>query len=218
MARYLNEIRLGKEKQRLRAIIDDVRTEFNLSTQKRTVPHITLFGPYDTDQGYVVKQHTQSVLSQYDVVPFTVSGFDTFDDTNVVYADIHPSKELKSLRRELANRLEPLTYNQRSWDLDDAYAFHLTIATNLGDRTAAVHDYLEQQYDLNMELHATRMTVLDRRRMMWEWDLPRGVELDAETATTKEAWEQTMEALAEAKGHSGRGGLLDRIRGWWIRE
>jgi len=218
MARYLNEIRLEKEKQRLRAIIDDVRTEFNLSTQQRPVPHITLFGPYDTDQGYVVKQHTQSVLSQYDVVPFVVSGFDTFEDTNVVYADVHPSAELRSLRRELANRLEPLTYNQRSWDLDDEYAFHLTIATNLGDRTAAVHDYVEQQYEIHMELHATRMTVLDRRRMLWEWDLPRGVELDAETATTRDAWEQTMTALDAARGHSGRGGLFDRIGAWWNRE
>jgi len=45
-----------------------------------------------------------------------------------------------------------------------------------------------------MELHATRMTVLDRRRMLWEWDLPRGVELDAETATTRDAWVQTMTA------------------------
>ena len=59
-----------------------------------------------------------------------------------------------------------LTYNQRSWDLDDEYAFHLTIATNLGGRTAAVHDYVEEEYDLHMELHATRMTVLDRRRML----------------------------------------------------
>jgi len=32
MARYLNEIRLGKEKQRLRTIIDEVRAEFTLST------------------------------------------------------------------------------------------------------------------------------------------------------------------------------------------
>lgn len=177
------------------------------------MPHITIFGPYDTKQGLEVKQRTQEVLSNYSVVPFTVSGFDSFEDTNVVYADVNPSTELRSLRRYLANRLEPVTYNQRSWDLCDSYEFHVTIATDLDDQTSSVLQYVEREYEIDMELYATRFPALDRRRMMWEWDLPRGVELSAQEATTKQSWEKTMREL-EQKREQTTSGVLSRIFSW----
>ena len=212
MPQYLNEIRLGKEKQEFRDIIEDVRNQFNLHQNKRPVPHITIFGPYDTKQGLEVKQRTQDVLSNYSVVPFTVSGFDIFEDTNVVYADVEPSRELQSLRRELANSLESVTYNQRFWDLRDSYEFHITIATNLGDRTSSVLQYVEAEYDIDMQLYATRFPALDRRRMMWEWDLPRGVELSSQEATSKESWQKTMRELDRQKRTDT--GILSRVLSW----
>ena len=205
MAQYLNEIRLGKQKQVFRDIIEDVRKEYNLPSRKRPVPHITLFGPYDANQGFKVKQRTQDVLSSYSVVPFTVSGFDSFEDTNVVYADIVPSNRLQSLRRRLAGSLEPITYNQRAWDLNNTFEFHITIATNLGDQTSSVLQYVKDEHQVEMELHATRFTALDRRRMMWEWDLPRGVELSSQEATSKESWQQTMQALEQERKQSNEG-------------
>ena len=195
-----------------RDIIEDVRNQFNLHQNKRPVPHITIFGPYDTKQGLEVKQRTQDVLSNYSVVPFTVSGFDSFEDTNVVYADVKPSRELQSLRRELANSLESVIYNQRSWDLRDSYEFHITIATNLGDQTSSVLHYVEAEYDVDMQLYATRFPALDRRRMMWEWDLPRGVELSSQEATSKESWQKTMRELDRRK--EGDTGILSRFLSW----
>lgn len=212
MPQYLNEIRLGKQKQVFRGIIADVRDQFNLHSNKRPVPHVTIFGPYDTKQGVEVKKRTQNVLSEYSVVPFTVSGFDSFEDTNVVYADVKPSKELQSLRRDLANRLEPVTYNQRAWDLCDSYEFHITIAANLGDQTASVLQYVEGEYEVDIQLHATRFPALDRRRMMWEWDLPRGVELSSQEATSKQSWEKTMRELEKQK--RTHAGILNRLVSW----
>lgn len=77
MTRYLNEIRLGKEKAFVKNIIQDVRKESDLSSYKRPVPHITLFGPYNTRQGSEAKRRTQQVLSNYRVVPVRVCGFDS---------------------------------------------------------------------------------------------------------------------------------------------
>jgi len=213
LPQYLNEIRLGKQKQVFRDIIEDVRNEFNLHSNKRPVPHITLFGPYDTKQGLEVKQRTQEILSNYSVVPFAVSGFDSFEDTNVVYADVEPSNELQSLRRDLADSLEPITYNHRSWDLDNSYEFHITVATNLGNQTSSVLQYIKREYEIDIELHATRFPALDRRRIMWEWDLPRGIELSSQEATSKESWEKTIQELKRQKNQT-RTEILNKILSW----
>lgn len=221
MARYLNEIRLGKEKQFFRDIIQDVREEFDLHSNQRPVPHITLFGPYDTQQGREVKTRTQDVLSEYRVVPFRVTGFDMFADTNVVYANVEPSKQLRELRRDLAESLEPVTYNYRAWDAEPTYEFHITIATNLGEKLTSVLQYVRREYDVEMELYANRIPALDRRSIMWEWDLPRSVELSNQKATTKQSWEKTMEALDQQKDQTETGsqqpseqGFLGRLLQW----
>jgi hypothetical protein len=219
MPRYLNEIRLGKEKQVFRDIIQDVRREFDLYSSKRPVPHITLFGPYDTQQGGEVKTRTQNVLSAYRVVPFRVTGFDAFTDTNVVYANVEPSQQLRELRRELAGRLEPVTSNYRSWDTKASYEFHITIATNLNGQVSDVLRYVKREYDMEMELYATRVPALDRRRMLWEWDLPRGIELSSQRATSKQSWEKTMEALDKKREQANepfsrdtaKNGIFDRL-------
>ena len=221
MPRYLNEIRLGKEKQFFRDIIRDVRQQFGLHSSKRPVPHITLFGPYDTKQGGKVKTRTQDVLSEYRVVPFRVTGFDMFADTNVVYANVEPSKQLQEVRRDLAATLEPITYNYRTWDVETTYEFHITIATNLGEQLTSVLQYVRREYDVEMEIYATRVPALDRRSIMWEWDLPRSVELSNQKATTKQSWEKTMEALDQQKEQTkvdpqypSERGFLDRLLQW----
>ncbi len=172
MPRYLTEIRLGKQRQFFRDIIHDVRNQFNLRSQKRPVSHITLFGPYDTSQGYKAKYRKQRVLSNHSVVPFRVEGFSSFPDAGVVYADVQPSKQLRDLRRELASALITITYEYQSWDTDDTYDFHITIAMNLGRKRTNVLTYLRQNYDVDMRLYTQRVAALDRRQMMWEWDIP----------------------------------------------
>jgi 2'-5' RNA ligase len=220
VSRYLNEIRLGKQKQFFRDIIHDVRNQFNLRPQKRPVPHITLFGPYDTSQGYKAKYRTQRVLSNHSVVPFRVEGFSSFPDAGVVYADVQPSKQLRDLRRELASALIPITYEYQSWDTDDTYDFHITIAMNLGRKRTNVLTYLRQNYDVDMRLYTQRVAVLDRRQMMWEWDIPRGTELSAQEATSRGSWQKTSAALTrrkEATGSEGRTrkqALLSRLLPW----
>lgn len=65
-----------------------------------------------------------------------------------------------------------------------------------------------------MELYATRIPVLDRREMMWEWDLPRGVELSSREATSKEYCEKTVRELDQIKDRPHSVWILDMILPW----
>jgi hypothetical protein len=48
--------------------------------------------------------------------------------------------------------------------------------------------------------------------MMWEWDLPRGVELSSQEATSKQSWEKTMRELEKQK--RTHAGILNRLVSW----
>lgn len=195
-APYLNEIRTGGElKSELRDIMHDVANRFNVrgAVRPRAVPHVTLFGPYNTDQGPQVKRALQAVLSKYDIVPYRVSGFGRFEDNNVIYANVEPSPELRSLRRDVFAQLKPLTYNYRSWDSDYYYDYHITIAfKDVGRKFDDIWNYVTDRYDPEFEEYATRISSLRRRDMMWEWDVPRGEELRPDEATSADSWEDTL--------------------------
>lgn len=201
MGRYLIEVRTGGElKQRLREITYDVAEEFEVrgAVDPRPVPHITLFGPYDTDRGYEVKRRLLNVLDQYSVVPYRIDGFDTFPDTKVVYAKVVPSHELRALRRAVSRRLRSVCEGYPSYDTHYWYDFHITIAfRDVGSQFGAIRRYVRDRYELSVDAYATRVTSLDRRSMVYEYDLPRGEVLSADAATTVEAWQATETALNE---------------------
>lgn len=206
MSRYLTEVRLGKEKAHFREMIHDVRDRFGLSLSKRPVPHVTLFGPYNTNRGYKVKRRTQDVLSNYQLVPYRVTGFDCFQDAGVVYADVEPSAELRQLRADLVDALKPVTSDHRPWDFKTRYDYHITIAMNIQGKQSRVLDYLRNEYELDIMLYAKRITALDSREMMWEWDVPRCTELSHKEATSRTSWQKTTFKLNELSGRAGDGG------------
>jgi 2'-5' RNA ligase len=206
MTRYLAEVRLGNEKAHFRGIIHDVRERFRLLSSKRPVPHVTLFGPYDTNQGYKVKRRTQDVLSNYRLVPYRVTGFDCFQDAGVVYADVEPSDELRRLRADLVDALKPVTSDHRPWDFESRYDYHITIAMNIQSKQSRVLDYLRREYQMDMRFYAKRITALDNREMMWEWDVPRRTELSSEEATSRASWRKTTIKLNELSGGGSENG------------
>lgn len=195
---YLNEVRLGQPlKDNIREIMHDVADTFDVrgATRHRPVPHITLFGPYNTNQGLTAKRYTQGVLSRYDVVPYKIAGFDHFRN-DVIYAKVVPSDELRELRRKLSRALRPISYNYQDHDTDRYYEFHITIAfKNIQSQFDEIWRYVNEQYDLECTAYAKRVTALRKRDMMWEWDLPHGTELRSQEATSRAAWKQTEEAL-----------------------
>jgi 2'-5' RNA ligase len=219
--RYLNEVRLGHPlKGDLREIIRDISETFDVhgKTQHRPVPHVSLFGPYDTDDGYAVKSRTQRVLQDFDVVPYEIDGFDHFD-SETLYVNVEPSPELASLRRRLSAELRPLSAEYPEYDADREYEFHITVAfKDIEQQFDEIWQYANETYDLQRQAYAKRVTALDRREMMWEWDLPRGVALSQSEATSKASWEKTEAALeqhlssrSEMDHHSKESGFFQKV-------
>lgn len=202
-APFLIEIRTGGDlKEYFRDIIYELQREFGVSgaARPRAVPHITMFGPYDTNQGRTVKRALLDIFEDFDSVPYRVDGFGAFRRNRVIFARVIPSEELRELRREIVRRLRPITYNYQSHDLADWYDFHITLAyKDVGDEFRAILNYLTGEYDPSFDAYATRITSLRRRSMMWEYDLPRGKVLSQGEATSRASWERTMAALEDLK-------------------
>jgi len=198
---YFIEIRTGGEvKQRLREIMYDVAEEFGVrgAVDPRPVPHVTLFGPYDTDQGRTVKQRLIESFEDFDAVPYRIDGFDVFQDSKVVYFDVVPSEELRSLRRAISRELRPICYDYPDYDANYFHEFHITLAfKDVGGKLEEILEYARIQYDPQFDCYATRITSLRGRSMMWEYDLPRNKYLSSDEATTAHAWEQTEKALQQ---------------------
>ena len=204
---FLLQIRTGGEiKSSLKGIIRDVNNRFEVrrSGSRRDVPHATLFGPYDTNQGAQVKQSVQEVLSRYHLVPYRISGFDRFEKKNVIFADVEPSSELRSLRRDLSENLRPITHDQRPWDGNFCYDFHITIAkAESTSEFEKIWEYVTDNYNPDFDTYAKRVTSLRGREMMWEWDVPRSEELRQADATSEHTWEQTLAELDRLKSMDG---------------
>lgn len=213
-APYLTEIRTGGEvKQRLREITYDVANKFGVrgAVDPRPVPHITLFGPYNTDKGRQAKRIVKDVLSDCDIVPYRIDGFGRFKRNKVIYANVIPSPELRDLRRELSRRLRPISYNYQPYDSDYFYDFHITIAyKDVTDEFDDIWNYVNREYDLRFDGYATRVTSLRRRDMMWEYDLLQRRELRPDEATSSESWERTTELLNKRKSPHDHDGLAPK--------
>jgi|APHM01.1.fsa_nt_gi 2''-5'' RNA ligase len=176
--RYLNQIRTGGEvKQQLREIMYDVAEQFDVqaAVDPRPVPHITLFGSYDTDQGRTVKQRLIEIFEGFDAVPYRIDGFDVFRDLNVVYFDVISSEELRSLRRAISRELRSICHGYPEHDTNYFHDFHITLAfKDIGGQLDEILEYAQTQYDPQFDCYATRVTSLDGRSIMWEYDIPKG--------------------------------------------
>lgn len=198
-APYLLEVRTGGDtKAKIREIIHDVADRFNVraAAEPRSVPHITLFGPYNTDEGYKVKSTLIDVLENYDVVPYKIDGFDHFRN-DIIYANVVPSPKLRQLRRELSSRLRPITCSYPGYDTKFYYEFHITVAKEIDNNFEGILKYLTQEYTLQSDEYATRISNLEGTRMMYEYDLLRDEVLSQRQATSASSWESTNKALKE---------------------
>lgn len=223
---YLLQVRPPPDiKEKLRNMIYDLAETFDSPeiTEPRPVPHITLFGPYDTEQGNECKKRLVEALQNIDPPKYKISGFGMFEHSNVVYANIQPSTAFREMRRSLFLKQAPLSSGYQDHDCDYEYEYHITIAnvkkTNLA---RSMLEYLRDQYSYEEEVYATRVSALDGRSMMYEFDIPRKTLLSQKKAVSSESWKKTKQALqktAENEGaanqHSRPTGMLRRSK-WLI--
>jgi 2'-5' RNA ligase len=147
MVHYLIEFRFhGNAKYEIKKWVDEINQKFGLIS-KRAIPHITLVGPFSTnDETRLIRDFNQ-LCSNYSLMDFEVNGFSTFEDSKVVFLDVNPSRALEEFRWNLAQALKP--YCQlNQFDYDRKYEFHTTIAMKLpDDKFEGIKNMLKEKTD-----------------------------------------------------------------------
>jgi 2'-5' RNA ligase len=177
MTHYLIDIRLmGPVKHQIYTLSDHLQEKFNLGN-KLVIPHITLAGPFSTDnEERLVEDFARICTSQTEIPKYEVGGYGFFDDTRVVFVTITPDETLKQFRYQLARAISPYC-SLRNYDLDsaDAFRFHATLAMKLDWLTfQRIKWYFRKQERVIYRHHPIRVTLLRNSRIIGEYDFIQG--------------------------------------------
>jgi 2'-5' RNA ligase len=173
MTRYLIDIRLmGPVKQQIRELSERLREKFGLE-KNLVAPHITLAGPFSTDdEARLVAGFAHVCTAQLKIPRYDVGGYGFFDATRVVYVTITPDGTLKQFRYRLAQAITPYC-TLRDYDLDSAdnFRFHATLAMKLDWLTyQRIKWYFRKQEPIMYRCHPIRATLLRNTKILCEYD------------------------------------------------
>jgi len=162
---------------------------------KRPVPHITLVGGFTTsDEKQLVKDFA-SHCAATPLCRFTVDGFGYFHDPRVVFIDINPSDKLKQFRWSLAQRLKRYC-NLKSYDYQEEFAFHATLALRLGvSDFIKVRRYIDNQPKPKYKHYLLRATLLRNGKILCEYDFLQRRLLNRSEALDKRLLSRTFQLL-----------------------
>jgi 2'-5' RNA ligase len=173
MTRYLIDIRLmGSVKHQIRTLSDQLQEKFNPG-EKLVVPHITLAGPFPTDNEEKLVEDFTRVCTNQKVTPkYELGSYGFFDDTRVVFVTITPDENLKQFRYQLSRAISPYC-TLRDYDLDSAeeFRFHATLAMKLDWLTfQRIKWYFRGQEHVIYRHHPIRATLLRNSKILCEYD------------------------------------------------
>jgi 2'-5' RNA ligase len=198
----------GYPKRYLNSLIREISRKFGVTgaLKNRAVPHITLYGPFETNHSYAVFRAIERVAKRYTLIPFTVDGFDSKAGNNVkvIVARIIPSPELIRLRMELAQELNRIvrSENRQPWDSESKYWFHSTIAMkDIDGKFDAIKKYLSKKDQPHIHQHMVRMTILNcQRKIVGEYDLVLQRWLNRRQSLSNRLWRKTVNRLCDYRG------------------
>ena len=85
MIHYLIEFRFhGKAKYEIKKLIFEINKKFNLD-YKKAIPHITLAGPFYTNNEKKLIKDFNNLCSESPLINFEIDGFSTFEQKKVVF-------------------------------------------------------------------------------------------------------------------------------------
>jgi len=173
MTRYLIDIRLmGSVKHQISTLSNQLAEKFNLGN-RLVVPHITLAGPFDTEnEEQLVRDFTRVCSDQKQVPKYEVGGYGFFDGTRVVFVTITPDETLKQFRYQLAQAITPYC-SLRDYDRDslEDFKFHATLAMKLDWLTfRRIRWYFRNQERVVYRHHPIRATLMRNSKILCEYD------------------------------------------------
>ena len=173
MTHYLIDIRqMGSVKHQIRNLSKHLAEKFNLG-DKRVIPHITLAGPFSTEnEKKLIEDFTRVCTNQKEIPKYDVGGYGFFDETKVVFVTITPDETLKQFRYQLSQAISPYC-SLRKYDLDsaDEFRFHSTLAMKLDWLTfQRIKWYFRHQECVIYRHHPIRATLLRNSKILCEYD------------------------------------------------
>jgi 2'-5' RNA ligase len=163
---------MGSVKHQIRTLSDQLQEKFNLG-EKLVVPHITLAGPFSTDnEEKLVEDFTRICTNQKVTPKYELGSYGFFDNTRVVFVTITPDENLRQFRYQLSRALSPYC-SLRNYDLDSAekFRFHATLAMKLDWLTfQRIKWYFRGQGGVTYRHHPIRATLLRNSRILCEYD------------------------------------------------
>ncbi|QBX63341.1 2'-5' RNA ligase family protein [Dehalococcoides mccartyi] len=204
---YYIEFRFhGYPKKYIRELIDNVSRDFKVrgAIKNKPVPHMTLFGPFQTTEPQSVFSKIERVCKTYRLVPFVMQNFDKHDsqEGKVIAVGIKASPELVNLRRDLARELSEICISKKPWDKQNDYWFHSTIAMkDIDHKFNRIWAYVNKKEQPCVNQHLVRITLLNgERRIEREYDLILQRWLNRNDALNRHLFQKTIDKLQELKG------------------
>ena len=173
MTRYLIDIRLmGSVKHQISTLSNQLEEKFRLGN-KLTIPHITLLGPFSTDnEEKLVADFTRVCSDQKGIPKYELGGYGYFERSNAVFVTVTPDETLRQLRYQLSEAVASYC-TLRDYDRDSAedFKFHATLAMKLDDLTfQSIKVYIRDQEPVVFRHHPIRATLLRNSKVVCEYD------------------------------------------------
>ena len=177
MTHYLIDIRLmGSVKRQIHTLSNQLAEKFSLGN-KLVIPHITLAGPFATEnEEKLTEDFTRICTNQTTIPKYQVGNYGFFNDTRVVFVTITPDETLKQFRYQVSRTIAPYC-TLRRYDLDSAedFRFHATLAMKLDWLTfQRIKWYFRNQDPVIYRHHPIRATLLRNSRIVCEYDFIQG--------------------------------------------
>jgi len=167
MDRYVIVNLLSGEALRLHEkIVEDVCFKFNVQRQK--LPgHITLKAPFETDNIGEIEKVLQLFCSQNSKVPIKIEGINNFRN-NVIYMDIHPSKEAIKLHENLYTELKKIDFLEWKPTENKNRTFHSTIVSRrIQKKFYDIWKYVNN-YKFSFDTYIDNITIMKWVNSRWQ--------------------------------------------------
>lgn len=203
MAHYLIEFRLrGFAKRYAQELIREIARKFRVRGMKDKVSHITLYGPFTTNNERRMVSEVLNLCRRHNRIYFSIKGVDYFNNpvNKVVYLDIAPSEELKGFRFELASKLRDITSTDSKEDSrnKEDFKFHSTIAfKDIDYKLKQISDHLKNKKHPNIRQTLLRVTILRNGKILNEYDFLQRKLFNRGQALNKKIWQRTIMLLKQ---------------------
>jgi len=176
MTQFFIEFRLqGYPKHYLKRLMREIAQRFRVkgAIRERPVPHVTLYGPSETNDIRKVFAVVEKASRKYTLVPFAVRDFDWRQgrEGKVIATSIVASPELKNLREELAKELSKISTPQ-PWDTKADFWFHTTVAfKDIDTKFDRIWHYVNAKDKVRFDQYLVRITILNKKsKIIREYD------------------------------------------------